>query len=59
MLIDDCIHSVVKSCWYLSGPNEIWDKWITEVPVSIPKSTLARLTQYLWLLSALLTPPPS
>lgn len=33
-------------------------KWLTVVPVSIPKSMLAsRLTQYLWLQSALLTPP--
>lgn len=36
------------------------DKWLTVVSVSIPKHLLAsQLTHYLWLHSAVLTPPPT
>lgn len=42
----------------LLGPKETGDKWLTVVPIIIPKHVLAsRLTQYLGLLSALLTLP--
>lgn len=42
------------------GPGETRDKWLTVVPVNIPKCTLViRLIQYLWLFSALLTSHPT
>lgn len=40
----------------MSGPREIGDKGLTEVPISKPKALAASwLTKYLWLPAALLT----